>query len=208
MNKNIVLAFCFLFFVQAKGQVNKEALSTKQAKQCPIVIYATPILDGASAAIEYKFNNRFSLNLYGFKRKSDNSLYYLTKVNENLAELSLKIYTTSSPTKKFKPFVSPCLGFRNIVFNQSFDFRFRRVDVFPQPGFGNGNNTDLKANAKYAVPFYFGFDYKTNRGLIFELAAGISLQKSYGETFIRGPIITPYSDEINLRSKFLFGYEF
>jgi hypothetical protein len=66
----------------------------------------------------------------------------------------------------------------------------------------------MEANAKYAVPFYFGFDYKTNRGLIFEMAAGISLQKSYGETFIHGPVITPYSDEYNLRSKFLFGYEF
>ncbi len=127
---------------------------------------------------------------------------------ENLAEISFKIYASNSTNKKFRPFISPCLGFRNIVFDQSFNFRFRKVDIFPQPGFGNGSITELKANAKYAVPFYFGFDYKTNRGLIFELAAGISLQKSYGETFIHGPVITPYSDQYNVRSKFLFGYEF
>ncbi len=208
MNKKIVLALCFLIFGQAHAQVAKDSLPFIKPKHFPLTIFAAPILDGASAAIEYRFNNRFSVNVYAFKRKSNNSLYYLTKVDENLAEISFKIYASNSTNKKFRPFISPCLGFRNIIFDQSFDFRFRRVDVFPQPGFDNGSSKEFKANAKYAVPFYFGFDYKTNRGLIFELAAGISLQKSYGETFIQGPVITPYSDEYNLRSKFLFGYEF
>jgi hypothetical protein len=208
MNKKIVLALCFLIFGRAKGLAFEDTLPRKQPKHFPLIIYAAPILDGASAAIEYKFNNRFAVNVYAFKRKSNNSLYYLTKVDENLAEISFKIYASNSTNKKFRPFISPCLGFRNIVYNRNFDFRFRRVDVFPQPGFNIGGDMNLKANAKYAVPFYFGFDYKSNRGLIFEMAAGISLQKSYGETFIHGPIITPYSDEYNVRSRFVFGYEF
>jgi hypothetical protein len=203
-NKKLVIALCFLIFGQVNGQIAKDSLSYKKPKHFPLVIYAAPILDGASAAIEYRFNNRFSVNVYAFKRKSNNSLYYFTKVDENLAEISFKIYASNSTNKKFRPFISPCLGFRNIVYDQKFNFGFRQDKIF-QP-FDNGSN--MEANAKYAVPFYFGFDYKTNRGLIFEMAAGISVQKSYGETFIHGPVITPYSDEYNLRSKFLFGYEF
>lgn len=184
------------------GQLYKDSAVIAGKKNLPVTIYISPVLDGASCAVEYSFLKRFALNLYAMKRKSDNSIYYGTKINENLTEIMLKMYFSDLPSKKFKAFIGPCLGSRKIVYDENFN-GFRRDFIIAQTG-----DKDLKAKAKYVVPFYFGFDYKSKRGLIFEYAAGISFQQSSGNIFIRGPITTPYSNQYNLRSRFLFGYQF
>ncbi|MFM9945590.1 MAG: hypothetical protein ACKVQB_10200 [Bacteroidia bacterium] len=205
----LILLSLFIIF-KSYGQNTRDTLLMRPSMSFPIGIYISPVLDGGAAAVEWTIKNKYALNLYALKRKSDNSIYYNTKVNENLVELMFKIYTSNIPDKKFKTFFGPCIGFRNIVFDETFNFRsglFGR-SVFIDD-FGGGNlNRDEKASSKYIVPFYFGFDYKSRHGLIFEYAASVSLQKSNSNLSIRGPLISPYNNSYSWRSRFLFGYQF
>jgi len=208
MKKTIILLSALL---GCSGLFAQDEIETesKPRSHSPFTLYMSPILDGASIAASWSFNNSIALDIYGFKRKSDNSTYYSTKVNENLAELTLKIYAPNTATKRFRPFFGPSIGFRNIKYDEADFFSGRGFGTIDDPfGFGGPLRTDLRANSKYLVPLYFGFDFRSKRGLVFEYAAGFSFQKSWGETDIQGPVIKPYAEGYNIRSRFLFGYEF
>ena len=200
------LSIFFVGFSQASG--TQDSVPEKKWRKHPLAIYTMPVFDGASLAAEVKLNKRLRLNLYGLKRVSDNSLYYGTKANENLLELCLKIYLSKNEQKKFQMFFAPCIGFRNIVYDETFNFGFGSRTAFGPDFFFFPLRPDQRARAQYVVPALIGFDIKSRRGFIFEYASGISYQQSQGNTFVRGPVTMPYMEGLNLRSRMMFGYQF
>ncbi len=184
------------------GQTLEKNTRQNFKKITPTAIYLSPILDGGALAIEYSFNKNYSLNLYGLKRQADESIYYNTKVNESLMELFFKVYFKRYSPQKFNPFFGPAIGAKTIIYDETFGGRFTKE------GFTGSVETNLNAKAIYFNPSYLGFDFVGKNGLIFEYAAGVCFQQSWGETQIFGIIYPPYTSGLNLRSRMLFGYRF
>jgi hypothetical protein len=207
MKKIVILLGLFMLCSGTSfSQSKSDTIDVPTKHTLPLTIYMAPILDGAAFALEYNFNPNLAINFYALKRKSEDassSVYYGTKSDENLYELFLKITPSHNTNKKLKFIFGPCIGYRKITFDERF-FNFRE---FGGPPFQTGD-INAKAKAKFIVPMYFGFDFKSKRGMIFEFASGLSYQKSEGNTRLSGPVITPYSEGLNLRSRFLFGYTF
>ncbi len=212
MKHYLFFSIFLLGLIDVYGQVTQDNSRNNLNTKLPSAIYIAPLLDGGSLAIEYTIRNKHSLNLYAFKRQSDESIYYDTKVNETLVELFLKIYFRSPSNKKFNPFFGPAIGAKTIVYDESFGSSFGnrfgsrfRKDLFVGPF---DFKTDAKAKAFYFNPSYIGFDFVSRNGLIFEYAAGMCFQYSTGDIRISGPIYMPYMDGYNIRSRMLFGYRF
>jgi len=206
MKKFLILVLSTILCYFAAAQEGEEA-EIKKNKTIPLTIYLTPILDGASLGAEWRFNKRFALNIYGYKRKSDHSIYYKAKVDENLGEISLKIYSLNRKQKKYNLFIAPCFGFRNTYIDRRSTFDpFSRTPI--EIIFIQGS-PELRANSKYVLPLYFGFDRVSKTGIKMELAAGIGYQKSWGDKNKIGSRFIPfYIEPINFRSRLLFGYQF
>jgi len=203
MKKTLVFLVSLFVCFNAHSQ-EEDVPEIIEKKSIPLTLYLAPILDGVSFAAEWRINKRLGLNVYGFKRKSDISTYYQTKAKENLGEIALKVYALNPDNRRFNLFFAPCFGFRNIIYDE-------RTFFFDPVG-GSGpqfsGTPDLRANANYFVPMYFGLDFVSKRGLVFEYAGGLCFLRSYGATNISGPVISPYKEPYNIRSRFLFGYQF